>query len=277
MRATSWAYYHGHHGHGNKIMKLKELSGNSQAQKEEKFESHMKVKTWPAFHMLKASFPQKFVDEINGYIDEVVIPQNESFADGLVGQIRQNKKSAQLDLPLTGHTIGEEFKKVLDNCATVYMKQAYKRESKADAFQCWTVHSYEGDYNPLHSHGVHTLAGLSSIMYLKVPECISNPKLKNTDTLHEASGLVDGWTQFVWGVNTAKDIYQLRPITEEYIRPEVGKLLIFPCWLDHQVMPFYGEGERRTLSANFNIYYSDEEKEKYLSNREKANRKKVIS
>ena len=114
-------------------------------------------------------------------------------------------------------------------------------------------------------------------MYLKVPECISNPKLKNTDTLHEASGLVDGWTQFVWGVNTAKDIYQLRPITEEYIRPEVGKLLIFPCWLDHQVMPFYGEGERRTLSANFNIYYSDEEKEKYLSNREKANRKKVIS
>ena len=28
---------------------------------------------------------------------------------------------------------------------------------------------------------------------------------------------------------------------------------MFPNWLKHAVSPFYGEGERRTLSANFEI------------------------
>ena len=28
---------------------------------------------------------------------------------------------------------------------------------------------------------------------------------------------------------------------------------MFPNWLKHGVSPFYGEGERRTLSANFEI------------------------
>ena len=35
------------------------------------------------------------------------------------------------------------------------------------------------------------------------------------------------------------------------VKPEVGKIVIFPKWLNHQVYPFFGEGERRTLSANF--------------------------
>ena len=39
-------------------------------------------------------------------------------------------------------------------------------------FEAWTVHSYEGDYNPLHAHGCQTPAGLSMIFYLKVPKCI---------------------------------------------------------------------------------------------------------
>ena len=36
----------------------------------------------------------------------------------------------------------------------------------------WTVHSYEGDYNPLHDHGTKGLMGLSCILYMKVPEQI---------------------------------------------------------------------------------------------------------
>ena len=47
------------------------------------------------------------------------------------------------------------------------------------------------------------------------------------------------------------------------IKPEVGKMLIFPKWLNHQVYPFFGEGERRTLSANFNVHYSANENKRY--------------
>ena len=55
------------------------------------------------------------------------------------------------------------------------------------------------------------------------------------------------------GVNTMKDIYQLREQTQHVVRPVEGKLLMFPNWLSHMVWPFKGEGERRTLSANFEI------------------------
>ena len=30
-------------------------------------------------------------------------------------------------------------------------------------------------------------------------------------------------------------------------------MLMFPAWLRHGVNPFFGEGERRTMSANLNI------------------------
>jgi len=30
-------------------------------------------------------------------------------------------------------------------------------------------------------------------------------------------------------------------------------MYIFPNWLRHSVMPFFGEGERRTFSANINV------------------------
>ena len=39
----------------------------------------------------------------------------------------------------------------------------------------------------------------------------------------------------------------------EYVKPEVGTMLMFPAWLRHGVMPFFGEGERRTFSCNMNV------------------------
>ena len=46
-------------------------------------------------------------------------------------------------------------------------------------------------------------------------------------------------------------------------------MLIFPHWLNHQVHPFFGKGERRSLAANFNIIDSKEEMMKHMSEREK--------
>jgi len=61
---------------------------------------------------------------------------------------------------------------------------------------------------------------------------------------------------------------QLRPQTEDYIKPTEGTMLIFPQWLKHQVMPFFGEGERRSIAMNWNVNDSEEEKRKYMSDRE---------
>ena len=124
----------------------------------------------------------------------------------------------------------------------------------------WTVHSYEGDYNPLHDHGTKAAMGLSCIFYMKVPEQIQ--KLGNPDEefagLNHSSGAVDGFTYLTWGTNGHRDVNMLRPVTEEYIKPVEGMLIMFPSWLRHSVNPFFGEGERRTFSANVSINPTNE-------------------
>jgi hypothetical protein len=37
------------------------------------------------------------------------------------------------------------------------------------------------------------------------------------------------------------------------MKPEVGKLLVFPSYLKHFVYPFYSKGERRSMSFNAHL------------------------
>ena len=241
------------------------------------------MRTKLAVHMMKVEIPEEVIDELNDHIDNVNIPANDDYSDGLVGQINRDKKSAQLSFPLLDGGVGEEFKKIIDQCCKTYMQQGYGQDVTADAFEAWTVHSYAGDYNPLHDHGCRTEAGLSMILYLKVPECIQKQpdpsELGGGVDINHASGVVDGYTYFNWGQNVMRDVVALRPVTEEYVKPEKGTLIIFPNWLRHSVNPFFGEGERRTFSANVNLFnnqnfkingkafgeMSDEEKEGIVS------------
>ena len=215
------------------------------------------MRTKLAVHMMKVEIPEQVIDELNDHIDKVNIPANDDYSDGLVGQINRDKKSAQLNFPLLDG-VGAEFKKIIDECSRSYMKQGYGQDVTADAFEAWTVHSYAGDYNPLHDHGCRTEAGLSMILYLKVPECIQKlpdpSELGGGVNINHASGVVDGYTYFNWGSNVMRDVVALRPVTEEYVKPEKGTLIIFPNWLRHSVNPFFGEGERRTFSANVNLF-----------------------
>ena len=51
------------------------------------------------FSIGRIEFPMDIIDEVNEHIDEVIIPKSDSFADGLVGQLKNDEKSAQLDFP----------------------------------------------------------------------------------------------------------------------------------------------------------------------------------
>ena len=242
------------------------------AEEEQKFqdENHglkFAIRPIKAFAIGKIEFPYEICEEINNHIDNVIIPRNESFADGLVGQLKNDEKSAQLDFPFDDE-VGAQLKTVFDQVGTTYLKQGYDRDSKADSFQCWSNHAYAGDYNPYHDHGTQTMAGLSGFLWLKVPECIS--KLDDVpSSMSGANGAIDGFTHLVWGTASRRDVFQLKAQTEEYVKPEVGVMLIFPCWLKHQVLPFFGEGERRSLAMNWNVKDSEQEIMKHLSKREK--------
>ena len=228
----------------------------------------IKIESKAVLTMATIYFPKEFVKEINDYIDKTTIPKNKDYAHLLVGQIRQDERSAQLDFPMDTD-FGKKFKNVIDNCATKLLKQGFKRELTAHTYECWTVHSFSGDYNLLHDHGVETNItpiGMSSILYLKVPDCIKE-KHKNDKGYLEmdhtnASGDVDGFTQILWGVTSRKEMLDLKHPSSEYIFPEEGKMIIFPHWLLHSVTPFFGEGERRTLSANFTCRGLPKERQK---------------
>ena len=218
------------------------------------------------FSIGRIEFPLEIIDEINDHIDNVIIPANKSFADGLVGQLKNDKKSAQLDFPLDSD-VGVQLKTVFEQIGKTYLKQGYERDSDTECFQCWTNHAYAGDFNPYHDHGVQTMAGLSGFLWLKNPECIEKLD-SNPAPMHNASGSVDGFTQLIWGTTTRKDVLALHSQTEEYVKPEVGVMLIFPNWLKHQVLPFFGEGERRSLAMNWNVTDTEQQLRAFMSERE---------
>ena len=213
-----------------------------------------------AVHIMRAEIPLDVIDEVNSHIDDVIIPSRKDQSQGLVGQINRDERSAQWNFPHDDDGVGEQFSSVLLRLGKDYVKHAINMNVETDIQTMWTIHSYEGDYNPMHDHGTRTSMGLSCILYLKVPpqiEALDNPA-ENFAGLNGASGAVDGFTYLQWGTNGMRDVNMLRPITEEYVKPEVGTLIMFPAWMRHGVMPFFGEGERRTFSANINITPNEE-------------------
>jgi hypothetical protein len=211
----------------------------------------------PALYMIEAQLPTALIRMVNAYIDRVRDTASDH-STHLVGQIRQNPRSAQLNLDLREKEPAT-LATVIVEIANEYIKQLGLHAVIA-AHDMWSVHSYAGDYNPLHDHGGNTPLGLSSILYLKVPEVIAEkPPVPQggAPLLKAASGNCDGFTQFVWGATGMRDYSLLRPPSQQYVKPEVGKLIIFPNWLLHRVEPFFGEGERRTLSCNMDVTFNE--------------------
>ena len=253
--------------------RLARENGEMLAEEEEKLaeQNHglkFAIRPIKQFSIGRIEFPLEIIDEINDHIDNVIIPANKSFADGLVGQLKNDKKSAQLDFPLD-IDVGVQLKNVFEQIGKTYLKQGYERDSNTECFQCWTTHAYAGDFKPYHDHGVQTMAGLSGFLWLKNPECIEKLDL-NPAPMHNASGSVDGFTQLIWGTTTRKDVLALHSQTEEYVKPEVGVMLIFPNWLKHQVIPFFGEGELRSLAMNWNVTDTEQQLRAFMSEREKT-------
>ena len=234
--------------------------------------------TKPALTLMSCNFGLDITKELNDHIEDSVFPKKIDASGNLVGQIRNHENSAQLIFPHDDDDVGEEFAEYLCRLANQYMdyvesdavtdthgekvnrsitgnEKKYNPKMKS----MWVNRSYAGDYNPEHDHPSDADIGLSCIMYLTVPMGISaGDGSKKSTSLAGASGLVDGYTRFCWGQNSTTDMKKLKPSTEQYIKPEVGQLLMFPSWLNHSVLPFTGEGERRSLSANINMFPAEE-------------------
>ena len=223
-------------------------------------EQEYQVHTLPAVFLLEAKMPDAMVSGLNTYLDELMEQEDRiSHAGTLVGQIGHGQ---QLTMDHNDPKLADYCKMVellsidyLTNFAST-TGNPFKDQLAVEVDELWSVHSYERDYNPIHDHGTKTIMGISCTSWTKVPQQILDQPTAGSPeySLYNASGNSDGCLAFNYGINSLLDVERLRPPQSFVIKPEVGKYLMFPSWLQHMVYPFEGEGERRTVAANLNVW-----------------------
>ena len=224
-------------------------------------EQEFQVHTVPSVLLLEAQMPDEMVSGLNRYLDDLLEQEDRiSHAGTLVGQIGHGEQ-----LTMNHHDSRlEDFVRMSGTLAVEYLKAFGStgnpiNHRHVEVDELWSVHSYEGDYNPIHDHGTKTIMGLSCTSWTKVPQQILDQPTAGSPeyNLYNASGDADGCLAFQYGINSVIDVERLRPPQSFVIKPEIGKFLMFPSWLQHMVYPFEGEGERRTVAANFNVWSTE--------------------
>ena len=221
-------------------------------------EQEVKTLILPALYLMETTMPENMVDSVNDYMDEYRKKKDrKSLKHNLVGQI---KKGEQLLLDHTDERL-TEYNQFICNLGAEYINQFGKSGNRVsgakqvETDETWSVHSYDGDYNPLHDHGTKTTMGISTTAWTKVPKQIGTTNSSSpTYSLYNESGHADGCIVFQYGQTATTDSERLKPAQSIVITPEVGKLLVFPSWLQHMVYPFKGKGERRTIASNLNCW-----------------------
>ena len=218
----------------------------------------------PAAILIECYMPQEMTDSLNDYLDDLLKRKDRiSHAGTLVGQISQGEQLTmdQHDSRIAKYCdfIQELGANYINHVMDVIGAPIPGGRRRVQIDELWSVHSFEGDYNPIHDHGTKTIMGVSTTCWTKVPKEILAVEDKSY-TLYNASGVSDGCLAFNYGRNSMQDIERLRPPQSAVFRPEEGKLLMFPSWLQHMVYPFKSKEERRTVAANLNAWIDNGEK-----------------
>ena len=182
-----------------------------------------------------ANIPKTLIEKINNFIDEVIKDKNKSkkfdVGKNLAGQVSQ-------EILLPEEIIEGELLDFLGTLSTAYVENlTSKNVTKFDIIKVWVVRQFQNEYNPIHMHGGH----LSGAGYLKLPDDFGS------SIQPEKQVNVNGKINFVYGTRQ----FLSNSIISQ--KPEVGKIFIFPNYLMHSVYPFYGKGERRSISFNATI------------------------
>ena len=206
----------------------------------------------------KVNVPKIIINELNEYLDFLYNdPNSKSKADSLAGEIKMGEmnKGKQLKIDVN-HKLLIKYKKFLEFISKEYIKNHFNSKYKNyDVLldELWSVHQYETDYNPIHTHNNRISEfGISTFLHLKMPDfLIEKNRVNNKNNI----GYHDGRTYLTWDYNHSSNIKNLKYPNGYSTTGEIGKLYIFPQWLEHTVYPFFGEGERRTIAGNLALIF----------------------
>ena len=182
----------------------------------------------------QATMPKNIIDKINNFVDEVIKDEKKSkeldWGKKLAGQVSQ-------EIFLPNDFMNGEVLNFFATISKAYIENSTnKKITKFNLIKCWVVRQFEGEYNPTHWHSGH----ISAAGYLKLPDSFGPSKQGKYANDHGNINFVHGSRQFM-----------SMPITS--FKPEVGKIFLFPHYAMHSVNPFFGKGERRSISFNASI------------------------
>ena len=186
--------------------------------------------------VMMAELPETVIKSCNEIVD--VIKDRKDMGSRLAGQIK-----SESEIP---HSMLEQknVMNVLHTVANSYVQQAYLNAGKKDLSNAvnittqmksiWSVSQYENEYNPQHNH---SNCQISAVLYLKIPTMTPRNIPDKQDK--------DGNIEFTFcnrdNIFTASSFV---------LEPQAGMLILFPNSLNHQVYPFQGSGERRSIAFN---------------------------
>ena len=179
----------------------------------------------------KFKLKNQIIKEINIHIDEIIKDENLAneldHSKNLAGQVTQ-------EIKLTNEFLSKGLLNEFANATRAFIHGSEKKKlTKFNLISSWVVRQFKNEYNPIHWHGGH----ISGVAYLKVP---TNLNHKNSKQHIERNGCIE----FIHGNR------QFLSSSTYTVTPELGDLYIFPHYLMHTVYPFYGDGERRSVSFN---------------------------
>lgn len=192
--------------------------------------------------ILKALVPKAILDTLNAQCDEIVAGSDHDKLDisnDLVGHVQEEWSCDIEQVPDFGNMLFLLTKGLYENFITESGQQQTDTPTSLVIHKSWFVRAFENDYNPTH---MHTSGSYSCVLYLKVPDTISDTNSKNVNKT-----ATEGYIDFVYGTSLVCCAGNL------CIKPEVGDLYIFPAYLFHTAYPFYGPDERRSFSINMSL------------------------
>ena len=192
--------------------------------------------------ILKATVPQNILNTLNAYCEEILETENREELDiskDLVGHVQEEWSFNLEKVPDFGNMLFILTKGLYEQFINERKEEQTEVPESLVVHKSWFVRAFENDYNPTH---MHTSGSYSCVLYLKVPDTISDTNSKNVNKT-----VTEGYLDFIYGTSLVCCAGNL------CLKPEIGDLYIFPSYLFHAAYPFYGEGERRSFSANMSL------------------------
>jgi len=219
----------------------------------------------PKALFLTTFIPEEMVGRLNELLDKISIDKKYKFNHNASPTLAAvMRKGFQLYLDQKEPVI-KEYMDICHELSKHYIKEfsILSQNNYSDKVikteDIWSVHQYEGDYNPIHAHNVPDQApGFATVLWTKLPKQLE--AINPDRSLYETKGLIrdfdlhgitDGHLCFMTDPTTSIDeVERFKFSGTSLVRPEIGKLIMFPIHTNHLVYPFRGEGERRSIASN---------------------------